>query len=148
VIFYCDSPLVLPQIVQANTVSPVVIHTTSPSVVQTVLPRPIELGESKKIQIEIHEPSISYNPSTLSEYFSKLADKTIPYKNKNSLKSGVLKFFTSPDAEVIKVINGNETGYETIKDYAETLCNTYRPVKILKSTMSSDRISKIYITEE
>lgn len=85
---------------------------------------------------------------SLEDYFRKIADKSIPYDQKDGLKIGILKYFTSAKSEVVIQIDGKDAGaYPTIEDYIETLSNNNRVIKINKKDMNGEKIYKIYITE-
>lgn len=85
---------------------------------------------------------------SLEDYFNKLSDRNIPYNRKAGLRSGIVSFFTSSNADVIKMNNNEETSDETVVgDYVEALCNTHKKVTIIKQEFSGKKISKIYISE-
>lgn len=85
---------------------------------------------------------------TLGEYFEKIADANIPAAQKGRLKTGILKYFTSDEAEVILELDGLYAGNTfTIKNYAEHLSTTFHTVTINKTEQNGGKISKIYVTE-
>lgn len=89
--------------------------------------------------------------SSLEEYFAKIADKSIPYNDKDKLKSEVIsKYFADEAAMVTEIgINDTEVKHTMIRDYVEVLSQQYYTVKIVRKEMNTNnKITKLYIKEQ
>lgn len=85
---------------------------------------------------------------SLEDYFAAIADANIPDIQKDRLKNGILKYFTSDAAEVILQMGDLDAGtYHTIKTYLQNLSNTSRKITINTTEKHGEKISKIYVTE-
>ena len=88
--------------------------------------------------------------NTLEEYFQKIADESIEYGKKSTMKKEIIfKFFSGETALVIQMgKNNTEVGHTPINDYVEELSHQFTKTKIIKKEFnSSQKIIKLYIQE-
>ncbi len=138
VIFY-DSP----QPVAAGKIN-------KPDSISLAKPAPVILAAPATARNPVTQTDASrITPNNLEKYLNKLANPATPDEEKTGIKRKILTLFTSPDAEVIPVNNGQNTPTGmTIGKYLTAISMTHRIVTVVDKKIEDGKIFEIYISEK
>jgi tetratricopeptide (TPR) repeat protein len=88
--------------------------------------------------------------NSLKEYFDKIADTSVSYKNKDKLKSEVISNYFAGEDAIVEEMGPNNTpvSHTKIKEFIEELSQLSHKIEIIKSEANSqNKITKLFIKE-